>query len=71
MAEHAGWARAASNRDRDHLAAAWVTGEGEDKEWLSETDLSRQLNAGQQNLFPESRIAAKNAISLACKSLLA
>ncbi|MXZ25881.1 MAG: helix-turn-helix domain-containing protein [Caldilineaceae bacterium SB0665_bin_21] len=43
MAEHAGWARVASNWAIDRFAEAWFTGEGNDNEWLSDMDLRRQL----------------------------
>ncbi|MXZ25990.1 MAG: transposase [Caldilineaceae bacterium SB0665_bin_21] len=66
MAEHAGWARVASNWAIDRFAEAWFTGEGEDNEWLSDMELRRQFNAVKQDLFPWSKplsqTVAKNAI---------
>ncbi|MXZ25599.1 MAG: hypothetical protein F4Y80_12230 [Caldilineaceae bacterium SB0665_bin_21] len=66
MAEHAGWARVASNWSRDRFADAWFTGEDEDNEWLSDMDLRKQFNAVKRDLFAWSvdlsQNVAKNAI---------
>ena len=66
LAEHAGWARVASNWSIDRFAEAWFTGEGEDNEWLSDMDLRKQFNAVKRDLFPWSKPlsqnVAKNAI---------
>jgi putative transposase len=66
MAEHAGWARVASNWTLDRFAEAWFTDEGEENEWLSDMDLRKQFNAVKRDLFPWSRKlsqnVAKNAI---------
>ena len=55
MAEHAGWARVASNWAIDRFAEAWFTGEDEDNEWLSDMDLRRQFNAVKKDVFPWSK----------------
>ena len=60
MAEHAGWARVASNRAIDRFVEAWFTGEGEDHEWLSDRDLRKLFNAVKRDLFPWSRQLSRN-----------
>ncbi len=66
MAGHAGWARGASNRSRDRLAAAWFTDEGGDHEGLADMNLRRPFKAVKRDRFPWSRKlsqnVAKNAI---------
>ena len=66
MAEHAGWARVASNWAIDRFAKAWFTSEGEENVWSSDMDLRKQFNAVKRDLFAWSvylsRNVAKNAV---------